>query len=115
MARPGPTRRPDDSPAPGQDNASISIIATSIVLLALAALTVSPVRFLYPNLAPRRWKLPVMLGAAAWLAVLLAMLLVYPRVPAWLVWVSLIYPAFYVTLSILLDPKRRGRVRARSR
>jgi hypothetical protein len=35
------------------------------VLLALAALTVSPVRFLYPNLAPRPWKLPVMVGAAA--------------------------------------------------
>ena len=32
-------------------------------------------RFLYPNLTPRPWKLPVMLGAAAWLAVLLGMLL----------------------------------------
>jgi phosphatidylcholine synthase len=81
-----------------------------VVLLALAALTVSPVRFLYPNLAPQPWKLPVMLGAAAWLALLLGMLLIYREVPAWLVGVSLIYPAFYVTLSILVDPKRRGRV-----
>ena len=80
-----------------------------VVLLALAALTVSPVRFIYPNLAPRPWKLWVMLGAAAWLAVLLGMLLVYRRVPGWVVWVSLIYPAFYSTLSILLDPQRRGR------
>jgi phosphatidylcholine synthase len=77
-----------------------------VVLLALAALTVSPVRFLYPNLTPRPWKLPVMLGAAAWLAVLLGMLLVYRRVPAWVVAVSLIYPAFYATLSILIDPER---------
>ena len=77
-----------------------------VVLLALAALTVSPLRFLYPNLAPRPWKLPVMLGAAAWLAVLLAMLLVYRSVPAWVVAVSLIYPAFYATLSILIDPER---------
>jgi phosphatidylcholine synthase len=67
------------------------------------------VRFLYPNLAPRPWKLSVMLGAAAWLALLLGMLLVYRRVPGWVVGVSLIYPAFYATLSILLDPKRRGR------
>ena len=74
--------------------------STAQLLLALAALTVSPVRFLYPNLAPRPWKLPVMLGAAAWLAVLLGMLLVYRRVPAWVVAVSLIYPAFYATLSI---------------
>ena len=85
-----------------------------VVLLALAALTVSPVRFLYPNLAPRRWKLPVMLGAASWLAMLLGMLLVYRRVPGWIVAVSLIYPAFYTILSILLDPHRRERVRARS-
>ncbi|HKU72057.1 MAG TPA: hypothetical protein VJQ51_14580 [Burkholderiales bacterium] len=77
-----------------------------VFLLALAALTVSPVRFLYPNLAPRPWKLPVMLGAAAWLAVLLAMLLVYRQVPGWVVGVSLIYPVFYATLSILIDPQR---------
>ena len=76
------------------------------LLLALAALTVSPVRFLYPNLTPRPWKLPVMLGAAAWLAVLLGMLLVYRRVPGWVIGVSLIYPAFYATLSILIDPER---------
>jgi YNFM family putative membrane transporter len=77
-----------------------------VVLLALAALTVSPVRFLYPNLTPRPWKLPVMLGATAWLALLLAMLVVYRRVPGWVVAVSLIYPAFYATLSILIDPQR---------
>jgi phosphatidylcholine synthase len=77
-----------------------------VVLLALAALTVSPVRFLYPNLAPRPWKLPVMLGAAAWSAVLLGMLLVYPRVPGWVVGVSLIYPAFYAALSVWIDPRR---------
>ena len=79
-----------------------------VALLALAVLTVSPVRFLYPNLTPRPWKLPVMLGAAAWLALLLGMLLVYRRVPGWVVGVSLIYPAFYAALSILIDP-RRGR------
>jgi phosphatidylcholine synthase len=77
-----------------------------IALLLLALLTVAPVRFLYPNLAPRRWKLPVMLGALAWLVVLLAMLLDYRRVPGWVVAVSLIYPAFYAALSILIDPKR---------
>ena len=84
------------------------------VMLALAALTVSPVRFIYPNLAPRPWKLPVMVGAAAWAAVLLGMLLVYRAVPGWVVWASLIYPLFYAALSILLDPQRHARARARS-
>ena len=73
-------------------------------LLLLAILTVSPVRFLYPNLAPRPWKLPVMLGAAVWLAVLLAVLIVYASAPGWLVLLSLIYPAFYAGLSLWLDP-----------
>lgn len=77
-----------------------------VALLALAALTVSPVRFIYPNLAPRPWKRPVLLGAAAWLAVLLAMLPVYRDMPAWLVAVSLVYPVFYVTLSVRIDPQR---------
>jgi phosphatidylcholine synthase len=75
-------------------------------LLALAALTVSPVRFLYPNLTPRPWKRPVMLGAALWAALLLAMLPFYERVPGWIVGVSLVYPAFYATLSIWIDPRR---------
>ena len=78
----------------------------AVALLALAALTVSPLRFLYPNLAPRRWKPAVLLGAAAWLVILLAMLPVYPQAPAWLVALSLVYPAFYVTLSIWIDPQR---------
>lgn len=78
-------------------------------LLALAGLTVSSVRFLYPNLAPPGWKLPVMLGAVAWLAVLLAMLPVYREVPGWAVAVSLVYPVFYATLSIAIDPQRRRR------
>jgi len=79
------------------------------VLLALAALTVSPVRFLYPNLTPRPWKLPVMLGAGVWLAMLLGMLLVYRAVPGWIVGLSLLYPAFYAVLSILIDPERSSK------
>jgi hypothetical protein len=47
-----------------------------------------------------------MLGAGVWLALLLAMLPFYERVPGWVVGVSLIYPAFYAALSILIDPRR---------
>ena len=81
------------------------------VLLALAALTVAPVRFLYPNLAPRRWKLPLMVGAVAWTALAVAMAWDYPRAPAWMMWLSLVYPAFYTVLSLWLDPRRRGQHR----
>ncbi len=68
-------------------------------LLLLALLTVLPVRFLYPNLAPPPWRMPLILGALAWLAVMLWMLPDYPDAPAWLVGLSLLYPVFYFWLS----------------
>ncbi|HYK02812.1 MAG TPA: phosphatidylcholine synthase [Thermoanaerobaculia bacterium] len=70
-----------------------------IVLLALAVLTVLPVGFIYPNLAPRRWKAAIMIGALVWLALIAAMLPRYPRPAPWLVWLSLIYPVFYTVVS----------------
>jgi phosphatidylcholine synthase len=75
--------------------------------LALAALTVLPVRFIYPNLAPRPWRVPLLAGAALWLVLLAALLPGYPRPPAALVWASLVYPAFYVALSLALDARAR--------
>jgi len=74
-----------------------------LVIAVLTVLTVLPVRMLYPNLAPRRWRWPVLGGGALWLLMLAAMLPTYPCPPAWLVGVSLVYPAFYVGLSAYLD------------
>ena len=71
-------------------------------LLLFAMLTVLPMRFLYPNLAPRRWRKPLIVGALLWLAVMLWLLLDYPDAPAWMVWGSLLYPAFYFWLSYSL-------------
>ena len=89
--------------------AAQGVIGNAIALLVLAALTVAPVRFLYPNLAPRPWRLPLLAGAAVWTALLLAMLPSYPRPPAALVWASLAYPIFYVVLSVVLDRRVRAR------
>ena len=79
----------------------------AIVIVALTVLTILPVRFIYPNLAPRPWKLPTMIGAAAWGVLLVWMWAKYPAPPAWVMWVSLIYPAFYIALSVWLDMKAR--------
>ncbi|HEX2218908.1 MAG TPA: hypothetical protein VHG35_08895 [Gemmatimonadales bacterium] len=78
--------------------------AAVILLLALA--TLLPLRFLYPNLAPSPWRAPVIVGALLWLMAMLAMLPAYPRVPAWAVWLSLLYPLFYVLLSFRLAARR---------
>lgn len=76
------------------------------ILLLLALGTLLPIRFLYPNLAPRPWRAPVIAGALLWLGVMLAMLPDYPRVPDWALWLSLLYPAFYVGLSLRLAARR---------
>jgi phosphatidylcholine synthase len=78
----------------------------AVLLLLLAALTVLPVRFLYPNLAPRPWRLPVVAGAILWLGMMLALLPDYPRATPTLVWGSLLYPAFYCGLSFRLAAGR---------
>jgi phosphatidylcholine synthase len=88
--------RPMAGPWPGE-----------VVILVLTILTVLPVRFIYPNLAPRPWKWPVMAGAMVWAVMLAWMWIDYPSPPAWLMWVSLIYPAFYVALSVWLDRRAR--------
>lgn len=72
------------------------------ILLMLALLTVLPARFLYPNLAPRPWRTPIIVGALLWLGMMLWLLVDYPLAPAGIVWLSLIYPAFYFGLSYRL-------------
>lgn len=80
-------------------------------MVVLAGGTVLPVRFIYPNRAPRPWRVFVIGGAIVWIALLVAMLPAYPSWPAWggawVFWVSLIYPAFYFGLSGYLDLEDR--------
>jgi phosphatidylcholine synthase len=75
----------------------------AFAVLFLALVTVLPVRFLYPNLAPHPWRTPLIVGALLWLVVLLVILADYGTAPVWLAWVSLLYPLFYVWLSLRLD------------
>ena len=73
----------------------------AVILLVLAILTVTPIGFIYPNLAPRRWKLLILAGALVWLLMAVAMLRTYPVTPAWLFFASLIYPVFYIVVSVI--------------
>ena len=78
-----------------------------VAALFLAALTVIPVRYVDPNLAPRPWKAWIIGGAIAWTAVLAAMLPAYPRTSGWMLALSLVYPAFYFAVSAHLDRAAR--------
>ncbi|MFN3428876.1 MAG: CDP-alcohol phosphatidyltransferase family protein, partial [Candidatus Sericytochromatia bacterium] len=72
----------------------------ALAMLGLAALTLAPVGFFYPNLAPPRWRQSILIGAAIWLAIVLAMLPQYPHPPGWLLALSLVYPVFYTGVSL---------------
>ena len=45
-------------------------IVNGIIILLLAVLTVTPIGFIYPNLAPRPWKWWIIGGGLVWLAML---------------------------------------------
>jgi phosphatidylcholine synthase len=81
--------------------------ANAVLFVGLAALTVAPVWFIYPNLAPRPWKAPLLVGAFLWLALMVAMLPDYPHAPVWLIGVSLIYPFLYTLASLHLARRRK--------
>jgi phosphatidylcholine synthase len=80
------------------------------ILLGLTVMTVSPVWLIYPNLCPRPWKPVVLIGSYIWGAGLVAMLPWYPSgVPGWIVLISLIYPLFYLALSLSMRDRWPGR------
>ena len=83
-------------------------LVPGLVLLALTALTLAPVRFVYPNLAPRGWRVPMVGGAVLWTLLIAVMLPSYPANPLGLVAASLVYPAFYVMASLWLDTRMRA-------
>jgi len=82
-------------------------IISAAAVVGFTVLTVLPVRFIYPNQVASPWRLPIIVGGIGWVALLLALLPMYPAVPlGWLV-LSLIYPAFYFGLSGYLDVTSR--------
>jgi phosphatidylcholine synthase len=81
----------------------------AVILAVLTLLTILPIRFVYPNLAVQPWKWILWLVTALWLGLLLVILPLYPAVPAWLMWMSLMYPGFYSLLSVYLDRLARSR------
>lgn len=81
------------------------VLALAIVLSVLSVL---PIRFVYPNQAPR-WRSWFLGGAVVWMAILCVMLARFESIPAWLFWLSAVYPVCYAVLSVYLDfSMRRG-------
>ena len=77
----------------------------AIVLLALALLVFVPIRYVYPTRTPV-WRSATIALGVAWGVVVLAMLWQLPVVSPMLFRASLIFPAYYVVLSLVAGRKR---------
>ena len=78
----------------------------AVTLLVLAGLVFAPVRFVYPSRTPRWQGLTVGLGLV-WGVTVAAMIATFPDVPPAMAALSLVYPVYYVALSVWLDGSRR--------
>jgi phosphatidylcholine synthase len=79
------------------------------LLLALAALTFVPSRYLYPSRGGRGAAVVIALGCV-WVAALLVVMWLWSSAPPWLVVASLFYPACYLVVSWFISIRiwRRG-------
>lgn len=71
------------------------------MLLGLAVLTLVPVGFIYPTLAPKKWRVFMIVGGYAWCLFGLWMLPSYPNTPGWAVWASILGPVGYGAISLV--------------
>jgi phosphatidylcholine synthase len=77
------------------------------ILLTLAVLVFVPIRYVYPSRTVFLRPLTLGLGAL-WTIAFVALIWLLPAPPTWLVWASLIYPAYYLALSLWITARRRG-------
>jgi phosphatidylcholine synthase len=77
-------------------------MTNALILLALAVLVFVPIRYVYPSRTPI-WQLPTNVLGALWGMAVLVMLWRYPDVPAVLFYGSLVFPVYYVGLSLWLQ------------
>jgi phosphatidylcholine synthase len=78
---------------------------TAVVVAGLSVMVFVPIRFVYPSRTETLQTLTVA-GCALWAVQILLMIWWMPHVPAWLLWTSAIYPAYYLALSFVLSARR---------
>lgn len=76
------------------------------VLLTCAVLVFVPIRYVYPSRTKAYQKTTLSLNVI-WAFAFLGMLFLYPAIPSWLLYGSLIYVFYYVGLSLYLTAKSR--------
>jgi phosphatidylcholine synthase len=82
-----------------------SQVVNAIVLLALAVLVFVPIRYVYPSRTPH-WRMVTVAFGLVWGITLLVMLWQLPVISPTLLWGSLLFPVYYVVLSLVVGRRR---------
>ena len=88
--------------------------ANGAILATLVVLVFVPVRYVYPS-RTAAWRLPTAGLGVMWVLLMATMLWQMPSVSQTIFWASFIFPAYYVTLSVVLDVKHRRAISAMQR
>jgi len=77
----------------------------AFLIIALSILVFVPMRFIYPSRAPR-FRYQTNLFGAIWGILMLYLIHRLPTPPRWLLLASLLFPAYYMVLSLWLELRR---------
>jgi phosphatidylcholine synthase len=78
----------------------------AVVLLALCGLVFVRVGYVYPSRTPTLRTLTLLLGSG-WAVLLAAIIWMWPSPPSWVAIASLLFPVYYLVLSLVLHARRR--------
>ena len=85
----------------------LSPIVNAAIVVGLSALVFVPVQYVYPSRTPVLRRLTVLFGIV-WGISLLLLLRQSPDVPRSLLWMSFLFPVYYLVLSLALSTRRRA-------
>ena len=85
--------------------AAWSPVINGAILLGCAALVFVPIRYVYPS-RTRVWQVPTVLMGSIWGVLMCVMLWRLPAVPRIVFFASLVFPVYYVALSLALQWRR---------
>jgi phosphatidylcholine synthase len=80
-------------------------VFNAVLLVLLAVMVFVPIRYLYPS-RTQPWMMVTLPLGCVWAVQMLAIIWLLPLVPRWLALSALVFPAYYVALSLVLDRRR---------
>ena len=88
--------------------ARLPAVVNAAILLALAVMVFVPIRYLYPSRTPiLMW--PTNILGAIWGVLMLVMLWQYPAISRPVFLASLVFPVYYIAVSLVLSSRPSGR------